>query len=321
MLIFILKEPRFVSDYIWVDNDRKLQTARKESRQTRRIGIDTEYDSFRYFREKLCLIQIKTEDRTFLFDPLSNLDLTFLGEAFSNPAVPKIVHAGDNDVRLLKRDYGFRFANIFDTQRAAMLLGCKYLALTAVIQQVLGIEVSKTKHIQRSQWETRPLSAEQMEYAVQDIDYLFPLYEKLRAELAANGLREKAEEAFREIVDTWVHAARKSPNKAAWKAVVKAYLSPEHCEHPESGCPVAALAPELARVDKRMRPQIVAELAKYKSQMQPFMPGRRAEDKERAFFAIFSTILGAVELARLLPDPAMREKVLASARDFLLRSF
>ena len=134
-------------------------------------------------------------------------------------------------------------------------------------------------------------------------------------------LLESLREAFREIVETWVNAAKQSPNKAAWKAIVKAYLSPEHCEHPERGCPVAALAPELARVDKRMKPQIVAELAKYKSQMQPFMPGRRAEDKERAFFAIFSTIIGAVELARLLPDPAMRETALASARDFLLRSF
>ncbi len=186
-------------DYIWVDSDRKLQTARKESRVTRLIGIDTEYDSFRYFREKLCLLQIKTENRTFLFDPLNDLDISFLGEAFSDPDIPKIVHAGDNDIRLLKRDYGFKFRNVFDTQRAAMLLGCKYLALTAVIQQILGIEVRKTKHIQRSQWETRPLSAEQMEYAVQDIDYLFPLYEKLRAELAANGLHETAEEAFREI--------------------------------------------------------------------------------------------------------------------------
>jgi TetR/AcrR family transcriptional regulator, transcriptional repressor for nem operon len=70
-----------------------------------------------------------------------------------------------------------------------------------------------------------------------------------------------------------------------------------------------------------MHPQIVAELAKYKSQMLPFMPGRRTEDKERAFFAIFSTIIGAIEIARMLPDAAMREKVMASARDFLLRSF
>jgi len=101
----------------------------------------------------------------------------------------------------------------------------------------------------------------------------------------------------------------------------KTYLRPEQCEHPERGCPVAALAPELARADKGMKPRIVAELVNYKSQMLPFMPGRRTVDKERAFFAIFSTRIGAVENARMLPNPAMREKVLASTRDFLLRGF
>jgi len=52
--------------------------------------------------------------------------------------------------------------------------------------------------------------------------------------------------------------------------------------------------------------------------MLPFMPGQRAADKERAFFSIFSTIVGAIEIARMLPEPAMREKVLASARELLI---
>jgi TetR/AcrR family transcriptional repressor of nem operon len=55
--------------------------------------------------------------------------------------------------------------------------------------------------------------------------------------------------------------------------------------------------------------------------MVPFMPGQRIADKERAFFSIFSTMIGAIEIARMLPEPAMREKVLASTREFLLRSF
>jgi TetR/AcrR family transcriptional repressor of nem operon len=134
-------------------------------------------------------------------------------------------------------------------------------------------------------------------------------------------LVESLREAFREIIDRLVRAAEQASPGEAWKAMVKTYLRSEMCEHPEHGCPVAALGPELARVDKRMKPQIVAELVNYRSQMLPFMPGRRTVDKERAFFAIFSTMIGAVEIARMLPDPAMREKVLGSARGFLLRSF
>jgi len=70
-----------------------------------------------------------------------------------------------------------------------------------------------------------------------------------------------------------------------------------------------------------MRGKILGELVKYRDRMIPFMPGRRTADKERAFFQIFSTMVGATELARMLPAPDMREKVLANARDLLLRSF
>ena len=134
-------------------------------------------------------------------------------------------------------------------------------------------------------------------------------------------LVESLGEAFREITDTLVRAAESSTPGEAWKTIVKTYLRPEMCERPERGCPLPALGPELARVDNRMKPRIVAELVNYKNRMVPFMPGRRTGDQERAFFAIFSTMIGAIALARILPDPAAREKVLASARDFLLDSF
>ena len=103
---------------------------------------------------------------------------------------------------------------------------------------------------------------------------------------------------------------------------MKTFLSLEYCDHIEYGCPLPALAPELARADKAMKPQRVEELKKYKNRMLPFMPSQpRTADKERAFFSIFSTMVGAIEMARMLPEPAMREKVLASARELFSRSF
>ena len=134
-------------------------------------------------------------------------------------------------------------------------------------------------------------------------------------------LLESLNEAFRDIGDKLVHAAQQARGDAAWKAIVKFYLSLEFCDHAERGCPLPAFAPELARVDKRMKAQILAHVVAYKDRMVPFMPGRRTVEKERAFFAIFSTMIGAIEIARILPEPGMREKVLASARRFLLRSF
>jgi TetR/AcrR family transcriptional regulator, transcriptional repressor for nem operon len=134
-------------------------------------------------------------------------------------------------------------------------------------------------------------------------------------------LQESVGEAFQDIGDMLVDAAEQSRSEAPWKAIVKTYLSLEYCDHVERGCPLTALAPELARVGKKMRGPIFAQLVNYKSRMVPFMPGRRAADKERAFFSIFATMIGAVDIARMLPEPAMREKVLSIAREFLLRSF
>jgi TetR/AcrR family transcriptional regulator, transcriptional repressor for nem operon len=134
-------------------------------------------------------------------------------------------------------------------------------------------------------------------------------------------LQASLSEAFRDIADRMANVAEKSKPETAWKALVKAYLSQEHCDHVEYGCPLAALAPELARTNKPMKAQILRELSQYKDRMLPFMPGRRTSDKEGAFFAIFSTMAGAIQIARILPEPAMRAKVLATARDLLLRSF
>jgi TetR/AcrR family transcriptional repressor of nem operon len=134
-------------------------------------------------------------------------------------------------------------------------------------------------------------------------------------------LIESVREAFRDITEKLVHAAEQSHSGEAWKAIVKSYLSLDYCDHAEHGCPLTALAPELARGDKTMRSQLFVELVNYKDRMVSFMPGRRTTDKERAFFVIFSTMIGAVQIARMLPDRTVQEKVLASAREFLLHSF
>ena len=132
---------------------------------------------------------------------------------------------------------------------------------------------------------------------------------------------ESLHEAFREMGDILIRAAEHSRADQPWKTIVKTYLSLEYCDQAERGCPLAALAADLGRVEGGMKRRILSELVSYKNRFIPYMPGKRAADKERAFFAIFSTMIGATELARLLPEPAMREKVLASARELLLRSF
>ncbi|HPC02849.1 MAG TPA: ribonuclease D [Syntrophales bacterium] len=186
----------------WIDTPDRLESARESLIAASILSVDTEYDSLRYFREKLCLIQVCDGKEAYLFDPLAGLDLTFLGSLFGDPAVLKILHAGDNDIRLFNRDYGFSFRNIFDTHRAASVLGCQFLSLSYILQEYMGIEVPKSKRMQRSKWETRPLTEEQLLYAARDAYILFDLHKSLEKNLSAQGLLDQASEVFASLENT-----------------------------------------------------------------------------------------------------------------------
>ena len=171
-----------------IETPAQLAKAEAAIRSAREIAVDTEYDSFRYFRDRLCLIQVQTGEKTWLIDPLAGLDFAFLGEVLNDPAVRKILHAGDNDIRILKRDYGFAFRNIFDTHRAASLLGIRQLALGKLLETYLGVTLEK--NLQRSRWDLRPLREEQLDYAALDTVHLPELTQRLDRELREKGLRE-----------------------------------------------------------------------------------------------------------------------------------
>jgi TetR/AcrR family transcriptional repressor of nem operon len=111
------------------------------------------------------------------------------------------------------------------------------------------------------------------------------------------------------------------PREDRWKEIVRLYLSPRHCDHPDTGCPVAALAPEIARAKFNVRKRISGLMKERTEQWMEFMPGRTATERERNFYVIFSAMAGTVSIARLLSEPADRRKVLDSMRDHLLHSF
>jgi ribonuclease D len=180
--------------WTFVNTPAKLAKAEKSIRFAPVIALDTEYDSFRYFRDKLCLLQVQTGERTWLIDPLAALDLSFLGDVLIDPDVLKIFHAGDNDIRILKRDYAFAFRNIFDTHRAASLLGSRQLALSTLLETYLGVTLEKK--MQRSRWDIRPLSEEQLDYAALDTAHLPDLYRKLDAELHEKRMEKEAKRLF-----------------------------------------------------------------------------------------------------------------------------
>ncbi len=116
-------------------------------------------------------------------------------------------------------------------------------------------------------------------------------------------------------------ATKHVPPQERWKEIVKSYLSVDHCEHSDTGCPMATLAPEIARAAPPVKKRIVSMMKARRDHMLEFMPGGNAAEKERNFTVIFTAMAGAVSMARIMPDPAERQKVLSSVRDHLLKSF
>ena len=145
------------------------------------IAVDTEADSFFSYQEKVCLIQITVEDRDYLVDPLADVDVRGLGEVFADPSRTKVFHDGEYDVLIMKRDYDFEFAGLFDTRIAAAALGEANPGLASVLDKRFDVQLDKS--LQRSNWKKRPLSQAQIAYARLDTRYLIPLMGEQRAEL------------------------------------------------------------------------------------------------------------------------------------------
>lgn len=176
-----------------VENEADLREALLRLRDAPVIGIDTESDSFHHYQEKVCLIQVSDLHTDYVIDPLSVPELGPLGELMQNSAQVKVFHGADYDVVSLKRDFGFRFVNLFDTMIAAQFLGMPRIGLADLIERWFGHVIDKKW--QRHDWAARPLRGEHLEYARGDTHFLPSLREVLMTKLTRTGkLRPVLEE-------------------------------------------------------------------------------------------------------------------------------
>ena len=165
--------------------------------QERIIAVDTESNSLYAYYEKVCLIQFSTAQTDYLVDPLAVEDLSPLRRIFANPKIEKIFHASEYDLICLRRDYGFQFANLFDTMLAASLLGRDEVGLGAILGSEFGIQIDK--HYQRANWGQRPLPPHLLAYARLDTHYLIPLRNRLKEDLERTDRWPLAEEDFKRL--------------------------------------------------------------------------------------------------------------------------
>ena len=175
------------TSYILVTDSRHLVEVCRTLLQVTRIAVDTEGDSMHHYPEKVCLVQVATEEQAYLIDPLATHDLSPLAPVLAANNVQKLLHGADYDVRGMNRDYGMVFNNLFDTHLAARVLGLERLGLAGLLEDVLEIEIPKDKRIQRADWSKRPLDDDALSYAVGDVVHLFALQDALEEKLQALG--------------------------------------------------------------------------------------------------------------------------------------
>jgi ribonuclease D len=174
---------------------RELSELVDELGNARNVAIDMEADSMHHFQERVCLLQVATETLNVIVDPLALPDLGSLRPLFADPAVQKVFHGADYDVRSLFRDFNFEVQGLFDTQIACQFMGYPETGLEAVLKRHFGVVLDK--RYRRRDWSRRPLPPEMLDYAAKDAVYLIPLAERLQAELRKKGRLEWVREECR----------------------------------------------------------------------------------------------------------------------------
>lgn len=197
-------------DYTSIDNDGALiaQTAVWAGKERLAVDFEGEFN-LHIYGEHLCLVQIYDGERFFLVDPRSE-GITKKGlEAFFSSPVEKVWFDVQSDASLVYKNYGMRISNVFDVRSLAMSLG-DMGNLSAVEEKYLGLhaETAKKKR-QTSNWLTRPISQENVEYALSDVAHLIDLKAALEAEVRK---QRKEKEAAR-LLEKAVQVKKPDP---AW---------------------------------------------------------------------------------------------------------
>ncbi len=174
------------------------------------IAVDTESNSLFAYRERVCLIQLSTRSADYIVDPLAIDNLAPLGALFAAPHIEKVLHAAENDVMVLRRDFDFRFVNIFDTAAAARIIGRKAVGLASMLEEFFGVVLDK--RYQRANWAARPIPAEQLDYARMDTHYLPTLRDILYQQLVQGDHLAEALETFETLTTVQQSLAQFDPN-------------------------------------------------------------------------------------------------------------
>ncbi|MDA9501273.1 ribonuclease D [Bradyrhizobium sp. CCBAU 11357] len=147
------------------------------------ITVDTEFLRETTYYPLLCVVQMASAEEAVVIDALAEgIDLKPFFELMGNEGVLKVFHAARQDIEIIWHQAGIIPHPVFDTQVAAMVLGYgDSIAYDALVEKVTGHRPDKTHRF--TDWSRRPLTKEQMHYAVSDVTHLRDVFAALDADL------------------------------------------------------------------------------------------------------------------------------------------
>jgi len=178
------------------------------------LGFDTEFVSEHTYRSQLCLIQVAAGDVLAVIDTLKVKELEPFWRLLTDPGRTTVVHAGREEMGFILHAIGERPANLFDVQVAAGLVDHDYPAgYAAIVRRMLGQPTNKGET--RTDWRKRPLTAAQIDYALDDVRHLDDLWKTLERKLADRGrIAWMTEE-----MANWLEEVEASFTRKRWRRV------------------------------------------------------------------------------------------------------
>lgn len=186
------------AEHQYITSSHALDDLCHALKDSARIALDTEFVGEDSFVPKLELIQIASDNRAAVIDfpavqAAGSMDA--LWEIICNPAVQKVVHAGRQDLDLFSLHAGQIPKPFFDTQIAAAMVGFgPQVAYANLVQRVHGTKLAKAHTF--TNWSARPLSPDQLAYALEDVTFLLAIHDHLQTRLTKLGRLEWAGEEF-----------------------------------------------------------------------------------------------------------------------------
>ena len=170
------------ADYQYIDCSEQLAEFCGKIQNAGYCAIDTEFVREKTYYPILALIQIASEKHLACVDPLVIDNFEPLVSLIQNPNLIKVFHSPSQDIEVLFQQFSHMPQPIFDTQLAAAVLGYDHqIGYADLVNQITGVKLEK-KHT-RANWNRRPLSQDEIDYAMDDVRYLLPVYQTLKTEL------------------------------------------------------------------------------------------------------------------------------------------